>query len=55
MSAASGRPVITTLAWAALLCAACDKEDTTAPEPDPSFSRSSDLRALAAEVRQLTA
>jgi cytochrome c peroxidase len=55
MPATSGRLAITTLAWAALLCAACDKEDTTAPEPAPSFSMSPEMKALATEVRQLTA
>jgi cytochrome c peroxidase len=55
MPAASGRLVTTLLGSAALLCAACDKDDTTAPEPAPSLSMAADMKALAAEVRQLTA
>jgi cytochrome c peroxidase len=48
--------LITTVGCTALLwLTACDSEDTTAPEPTPSFSMSPEMKALAAEVRQLTA
>jgi cytochrome c peroxidase len=55
---------MTRLAWTGMVAASvtlfavigCGVDDTTAPEKVPSFSTSSsDLRGLAAEVRQLTA
>jgi cytochrome c peroxidase len=55
MPAPSRTLVIAVLGWAALLCAACGNDDATAPEPVPSFSMSPEMKALAAEVRQLTA